>query len=238
MVERVLAIFAHPDDECLVAGGTLAAYAAAGAEVGLICMTCGEAGPITPGINATRETLAVVRRSELLKAAQILGISDVECLDYPDGDLSSMDTGDVAADLARHIADRRPHIIITFGPEGLYWHPDHIAVHRFVLDALQHLASADRGPQLHYATWPDGLAQQLLSAMRERGLTSSLWSIDPAAFGASPSSIGTVVDVRAFVPVKLEAFRRHESQLGPDNVFRLVPDDLALDLLGHEYFMT
>jgi LmbE family N-acetylglucosaminyl deacetylase len=238
MTRRVLAVFAHPDDECLVAGGTLAAYGAAGAEVRLISMTCGEAGPIAPGVDATRETLGAVRQRELGEAARVLGISCATCLAHPDGDLASADEEAIAGDLARRIEAWRPDTIITFGPEGLYWHDDHIAVHRLVSLALNRAAPGYRRPRVYCATWPDGLAGRLLAAMRVRGLDSSLWSIDPDAFGASPDAITEIVDVGTFVQLKLAALRCHQSQLEPGNVFQLIPDDLAVEFLGNEYFSS
>src|SRR5690349_4600204 len=97
--ERLLAVFAHPDDESLVAGGVIAACAAAGVEVALVCATRGELGPIADAALATRQTLAAVREAELRAAGRALGAHAVECLSYPDGGLHCCDGGALAADL-------------------------------------------------------------------------------------------------------------------------------------------
>src|SRR6058998_3196349 len=91
MAERVLAVFAHPDDESIVAGGTLAACAAAGAEVLVLCATRGEQGPIADTEIASRATLGAVRERELYAACYALGARGVECLKFSDGELDSVE---------------------------------------------------------------------------------------------------------------------------------------------------
>src|SRR5207253_7616462 len=103
--ERVVGIFAHPDDESILAGGTLAACAAAGAEVIILSMTRGEQGPIANPELATPETLGAVRETELRSAGRALGVPTIECLDYPDGELESADANEVVADLAQRLKD-------------------------------------------------------------------------------------------------------------------------------------
>ena len=125
---RLLGIFAHPDDETLCAGGTLAKYASAGAEVRVVSLTKGGAGQIRDASAATRSTLTAVREKELEAAGTELGLSGTRCLDYRDGDLSAIDS-DTLADLAFElISELDPDVVITFGPDGFSGHPDHIAV--------------------------------------------------------------------------------------------------------------
>src|SRR5438093_12942707 len=100
---RIVAIFAHPDDESIVAGGTLAACAAAGVEIVIACMTRGEQGPIAHPEFATAETLGAVRETELRAAASVLGAGTVECLGYPDGELDWADAAEIEPDLAHRI---------------------------------------------------------------------------------------------------------------------------------------
>ena len=240
---RVLGIFAHPDDESLVAGGTLAACAAAGLDVAILCLTRGEQGPIADPELATRETLDTVREAELRAAAAVLGVHTVDCLTYPDGELDGIDNARVTADLARRIAAFDPHVLITFGPEGWYWHPDHVAVSRLTMAALDMIAGDGRagitpvGPCVYHATCPKGRMQELLSALAARGLPGDLWGLDPAHFGVRASRITTVLDVRPFLGAKLSAVRSHRTQLSSDHVYRVIPDDLAAEFLGREYFM-
>src|SRR5262249_1712800 len=161
---NLLAIFAHPDDESLVAGGTLAACAAAGVAVQIVCGTHRGQGPIAPPPLATPGSLGAGRAAELRTAADALGVGGVECLDYPDGALRWSDPDRLRDDLAGRVRAGRPDAVITFGPEGLYWHRDHIAVHRATTAALDTLAGNGYAPWLYLATWPHGLAESLASA--------------------------------------------------------------------------
>ncbi len=88
---RVLGIFAHPDDETICAGGTLAKYASDGADVRVVSLTKGGAGQISDASAATRSTLTAVREQELAAAGAELGLTETRCLDHPDGGLRSDD---------------------------------------------------------------------------------------------------------------------------------------------------
>jgi LmbE family N-acetylglucosaminyl deacetylase len=176
-----LAVFAHPDDESLLAGGTLAACAKAGLDVGLLSLTRGELGEIADPALATRDNLAAVRAGELEAAGRALGASWTECLDFPDGSLEWAPASEVREAIAHRIADHRPRAVITFASEGLYWHPDHLATHRLAVEA----AAGGPDPAWVYgATWPLGLAERLVSEVGARGLAAELWGLEPTAFGA------------------------------------------------------
>ena len=233
----VLAVFAHPDDESLLAGGALAAFAAAGRRVAILSMTRGERGPTERPELAGGPALGDVREAELLAAARALGASAAECLDYPDGDLAGVDERRAARALSRLLVRERPELVISFSDEGLYWHPDHLAVTRLINAALS-LSAHDGAPAwLYGATWPLGHASRLVSVMRARGLPADLWGLEPDAFGAAADSITTLLDVRPFLPAKLAALRSYASQIGPSHVLSVLPDDLAEEFLGHEYFV-
>lgn len=234
--ERLLAIFAHPDDETLLIGGTLAACAAAGVQTMIVCATRGEQGPIAaPGL-ATRKTLGAVREAELRKAARVLGGAVVECLGYPDGELGSINTRGLQRELGDHMRNWQPHAVITFGPEGLYWHPDHVAIHRCTLGAWRSLARDGIKPQLFYASLPKGWVRQLVAQMGTRGLPANLWGLRPDDFGVPGETITTILDVRLYVRQKLNALRCHRTQLASDHLFSRLPPDLAREYLGREYF--
>jgi N-acetyl-1-D-myo-inositol-2-amino-2-deoxy-alpha-D-glucopyranoside deacetylase len=235
MAGGVLAVFAHPDDESLLAGGVLAAFAAAGRRVAIVSMTRGERGPTElPGLRGG-PALGDVREAELSRAARALGASSAECFDFPDGDLAGVDVRQAARQLSRILVRERPELVLTFSDEGLYWHPDHIAVSRFLDRAL----AAGDGAQawLYGATWPQGHAGRLVSLMRARGLTADLWGLEPDAFGAAADSITTRLDVRPFLPAKLAALRAYRSQIGPSHLLSVLPDDLAEEFLGCEFFV-
>ena len=125
---RVLGIFAHPDDETVCAGGTLAKYAAAGADVRVVSWTKGGAGQIRDAAVATRATLAKVRERELHRAGRELGLVETRCLDLEDGTLDRIDPGELVALATSQLEELRPDVVITFGPDGFSGHPDHAAV--------------------------------------------------------------------------------------------------------------
>src|SRR5262245_35973170 len=130
---RLLAVLAHPDDESLGVGGTLAKYAAEGCDVSLLTATRGDGGryrtfpaghPEHPGSAA----LGAIREAELRSAAAALGVRDVALLDYPDRYLDRTDPHEAIARIAGHLRRNRPDVVLTFGPDGAYGHPDHIAI--------------------------------------------------------------------------------------------------------------
>jgi LmbE family N-acetylglucosaminyl deacetylase len=227
----VLAVFAHPDDESLLAGGTLAACARARLDVGVLSLTRGELGEAAePG----HDDLATVRARELEAAGRILGATWTECLPFPDGALEWADAGAVREVVAERIARHEPGAVITFSPEGLYWHADHLATHRITVEAVAEAAGA---ASLYGATWPAGLAGRVVDEARERGRPAELWGLDPTAFGAPEETITTVLDVSAHLETKLAALGAHRTQLGSDHLLSNLPPDLAATLLGREYFV-
>ncbi len=125
---RLLGVFAHPDDETLCAGATLAKYASAGAEVHVISLTKGGAGQIRDAGAATRSTLSAVREKELAAAGIELGLTETRCLDYPDGGLSELDEQMLVRIASELISEVDPDVVITFGPDGFSGHSDHKAV--------------------------------------------------------------------------------------------------------------
>src|SRR5689334_13547707 len=133
---RIMAILAHPDDESLGMGGTLAKYALQGAETFVLTATRGDAGrfrglpqgdPNHPG----RAGLARIREAELRAACAVLGVREVSLLDYHDQELDRADPVEVIGAIASHVRRVRPDVVLTFGPDGAYGHPDHIAISQF-----------------------------------------------------------------------------------------------------------
>src|SRR3954453_4677097 len=139
---RLLGIFAHPDDETLCAGGTLAKYADAGAQVHVISLTKGETGQIRDAGVATRASLRAVREKELAAAGNELGLTETRCLDYPDGGLTDIDSRTLGGLASELIRDINPDVVITFGPDGFSGHPDHVAVGAAVTTACYEMQSA------------------------------------------------------------------------------------------------
>ncbi|MGH2515508.1 MAG: PIG-L family deacetylase [Ktedonobacterales bacterium] len=152
---RVMGVFAHPDDEVFCAGGMLAQWAEAGRETMIVSATRGEAGQIQDAHAATRRTLGTVREEELRAACARLGVQRVECLDYRDGMLREVDEETLARDIAAYIRAFEPEIVVTFGPDGGYGHPDHIAISKATTRACQQIAAeGGRAPQLYYSVFP------------------------------------------------------------------------------------
>src|ERR1700740_3333988 len=138
---RLMAVLAHPDDESLGVGATLAKYASDGVEVFLLTATRGDGGRYRsyrpgdaghPGPSA----LAGIREGELRAAALVLGVRDVALLDYRDGHLDRANPKDAMAAIAEHLRRVQPDVVITFGPDGAYGHPDHVAISQLTAGAI------------------------------------------------------------------------------------------------------
>lgn len=125
---RIMGIFAHPDDEVFCLGGTMARYVAAGGVGKLVSLTRGEAGQIRDVRTASRRTLGEVRARELELSAKVLGVGEVECHHFRDGALASLPVEPLIELAVRAIDEFRPDVVISFGPDGAYGHPDHIVV--------------------------------------------------------------------------------------------------------------
>jgi LmbE family N-acetylglucosaminyl deacetylase len=133
---RLMCVLAHPDDESLGNGGILAKYAAEGVDTYLVTATRGERGWTgDPSEDPGPEALGRVREAELREAARVLGVRELAFLDYVDGDLDKADPEEAISRIVGHIRRRRPHVVVTFGPDGAYGHPDHIAISQFTTAA-------------------------------------------------------------------------------------------------------
>jgi len=133
-LKRILFIAAHPDDETFFAAGTFAKYREAGVDVHLLCATRGDQGKC--GGLCTPEELPAVREQELTNAMDAIGGAHVELLSYKDKSLFEAPVDEMRIHLVRAIRRLRPEIVITFDPHGANQHPDHIAISRFVSDAV------------------------------------------------------------------------------------------------------
>jgi LmbE family N-acetylglucosaminyl deacetylase len=150
---RLLGVFAHPDDETICAGGTLAKYASAGADVSVVSLTRGGAGQIRDAGVATRATVKAVRERELDAAGKELGLSRTRCLDHPDGGLADVDGEVLLEQVSELITEVDPDVVITFGPDGFSGHPDHVAVGAAVTGACYRLRPAT-SPRLFHCHLP------------------------------------------------------------------------------------
>jgi len=232
----ILVVLAHPDDESLACGGTIAKLADAGAKVVLLCASRGEKGAVSDPALIAGTDLPTVRARELGEAARILGISEVCLLNHPDGDLRWAGVPQLHVDIVLAIQRHKPDGIITFGEDGLYWHLDHIGVHERTFTAVK--SFGPWAPPLYYVTMKEGLMHEVVDAARANGavLKGRPFNVEPDAFGDYAKPPDFVVDVRDWVPRKLAALRSHRTQIGPDNALYHLTGEQARRLLGVEQF--
>ena len=226
---RLMAVLAHPDDESLGVGGALAKYASEGVEVFLLTATRGDSGryrgyrsndPRHPGSLA----LATIREAELRAAASALGVREVTLLGYRDQHLDSANPRDAVASIVRHLRRVHPDIVVTFGPDGAYGHPDHIAISQFTTAAIVAAADAtfaDEGieaavqphsvSKLYYLAWPESTWAAYQSAVQQ--LFSTVDGVERRATPWPDWAITTVIDARDLWPTVWRAVSCHESQV-------------------------
>jgi LmbE family N-acetylglucosaminyl deacetylase len=209
--QRLMVIMPHPDDECFTAAGTMARYAAEGATVSLVTVTRGGAGLWQLRRPADRRRLTDVREGELRHAAAVLGVGALEVLDYPDGALDKVEAwppvgGRLVGELVRCVRAHRPQVVITFGPEGGYGHPDHQAVSRFALractDAADPSAYSEESAALGLEAWT---ASRVYFASVEASVVEALGL-------PMPPRITARIDIRKFTELKRQAFACHRTQ--------------------------
>ena len=233
----LMAFFAHPDDEAFGTGGTLTKYASEGCDVYLVTATRGEAGEIAVPDLTTPANLPQVREEELRCACEIYGIHPPRFLDYPDGLLPIIHQGQAVAKLVRAIRELKPQVLITFGPDGIYGHYDHIAVHRWATIAFELAADPACFPdqledscELHQVS---KLYYRVLSDERINALSESeerpAVMMDGVPFhivGRPHDEITTVIDVTDYVEAKLRGLQCHVSQIGYDIPFAKSPEEV------------
>jgi N-acetyl-1-D-myo-inositol-2-amino-2-deoxy-alpha-D-glucopyranoside deacetylase len=237
----LVAIFAHPDDEAFGTGGTLAKYAAEGADVHLITTTLGEAGEIAnPAVTLT-QPLGVLREQELRRACACYGIKQLHLLGYMDGQTTIVSQSEAVFKIVKLLRQLKPQVVIGFGPEGIYGHYDHLAAHRWTTAAVQIAARPDWWPE---AGPPHTVAKFYHRAMFEEQIAlvekmngQSYVCIEGIPFpftGYPPEKITTVIDITAHAHTKLNGIRCHASQVSADNPY-LQPD---FDPSEHPWFAT
>jgi len=233
-----LAVFAHPDDESLACGGTLARLSDSGVRVVLMCASRGERGSLSdPALVPPGSNLAAVRTNELREAARVLGLAEVIILDHPDGNLRWNRVTEFHAEIVNAIETYTPDVVITFDEDGLYWHFDHIGVHERTQTAVK--SFGDAAPALYYVTMPHGAMRDVFDAAIARGWVppgSGFWGITPDAFGLAAEPPSLTVDVSAWVSRKLAAICCHRTQMGATNPFERIDQAEAQRWLGCERF--
>jgi len=236
----LMAVFAHPDDEAFGTGGTLSKYAAEGCDVYLVTATRGEAGEIAEPDLATSADLPFVREQELRCACDIYGIHPPRFLDYADGLLSLIHQGQAVGKVVRLIRELKPQVIITFGPEGIYGHYDHIAVHRWTTIAIEMAADSNCFPhhvdrtcephlvsKCYYRVMPESFIRD----RADRGEpTAMMMDGVPFRFVGWPSEeITATIDVRGRVDQKLHGIQCHATQVGRESRWSDAREEVLAD---------
>jgi LmbE family N-acetylglucosaminyl deacetylase len=237
---RLLAVLAHPDDESLGFGGLLAKCAAEGISTHLVTATLGEKGRIgteRPGA----AVVAPVREAELRRAAAVLGVEDVALLGFLDGEVERVDADAAVAKIAAHVRRIRPQVVVTFGADGAYGHPDHIAISQLTGAAL--VAAAAPGP----AGTGDARPGHRVDKLYWMAMTERDWRIYQEAFGELVSrvdgverraaawpdwAVTTVVDTRDHWETVWRAVQCHQSQISGYGKLAEYPLDRHPELWG------
>lgn len=256
MSGTVVFVHAHPDDEALLTGGTIALLAASGRRVVLVTATDGAEGLASEDV-ASGSTLARIRSEELAQAAASLGVARSVQLGYPDSGLdgeancSAIDGAVFARTPVSEVADRlvailreeRASVVVGYDRNGGYRHPDHLQVHR----ATQRAAQIASTPVYLEATLPrEPLVWAVSIAYRMRWLVPQLGGLDPEVWRNSftpRAEITDAVDVRPFLAAKRAALRAHASQVTADEGLRTIdvllrlPDFVFARLMGTEWYV-
>ncbi len=217
---RLMMIFAHPDDESLGTGTTLAKYAAEGVETYVLTATRGQRGYRgLPAPDPGPEAFGKFREAELRAAVQVLGVRELILLDYMDGDLDQADPVEAARTIAAHLRRVRPQVVATFGPEGAYGHPDHIAISQLTSAAIVLAAgpAPAGGPPPHAVSKLYFLADSkaLLEAYNRTfpALQIEVDGVTRRWVGWDEWAITTVIDADAYWQQACRAIDCHRSQL-------------------------
>ena len=219
---RLMCVLAHPDDESLATGGVLAQCAEQGIATYLVTATRGERGRYGDGaVSPGPDVVGRTREAELTDAAATLGMREVTVLGYPDGALDQVDHEEATSTIAGHLRRVRPHVVITFGPEGAYGHIDHIAISQLTAAAIACAADPSyataggeaphRVSKFYFIAWsPEKWAAY------QAALKTLVFRIDGEERHATPWpswALTTVVDTSRVWPVAWRAVSCHKTQM-------------------------
>lgn len=246
-MSTIVSFHAHPDDETIPTGGTLAKAAAEGHRVVIVIATRGEHGEVEDGFLAPGEELWTRRVKEAEAAAAILGAHRLEFLGYVDsgmmgttendapGSFWQADVDEAAGKLADILRQEYADVLTVYDDHGTYGHPDHIQVHRVGVRAGE-LAGT---PRVFEATSNrDEILRQMSRAELEGvEMPGGLDEEQLRDFGSPESAITTVVDVRDFVGLKRSAMAAHASQISETSFFLAMPEEMFVEAFGTEWYI-
>ena len=255
----ILLVHAHPDDETINNGATMAKYKAEGANVTLVTCTRGEEGevlvPELAHLAADKEdALGPIREVELANAMAALGVTDHRFLGAPH--IKYRDSGmmgtppnentdcfwladlDTAANyLVDIILEVKPDILITYDEFGGYGHPDHIQAHRVAMRAAQLVEDRFAIKKIYWNTMPRSVIQQGIDAMKASGSDFfGVESADDLPFAKPDDVVTSHVDGNDYVDQKMKAMESHPTQIALDGPFFALSNQIGLAVWGHEYY--
>ena len=254
---RILLVHAHPDDETINNGATMAMYAALGAQITLVTCTRGEEGEVlVPALShlasSQKDQLGSHREIELANAMKALGVTDYRFLGAPSTkfrDSGMMGTEpnnrpdvfwqadvDAASTILAEIIDEiKPHILITYDEIGGYGHPDHIQAHRVAMRASE--LSTWEIQKIYWNTMPKSVLAEGIAKMKEIGSDFfGAESVDDLPFAKDDEFVTTLIDGGAYVDAKMAAMKAHETQISLDGPFFALSNNLGLQIWGDEYY--
>jgi N-acetyl-1-D-myo-inositol-2-amino-2-deoxy-alpha-D-glucopyranoside deacetylase len=255
----ILFVHAHPDDESVGTGATMAYYGASGARVTLVTCTLGEEGeihvPELAGLAATEaDQLGGYRIAELQTACQALGVADQRFLGgagrYRDSGMMGLPTNehprafwgadlDVAAgELLEVIREVHPQVVVTYDPNGFYGHPDHIQAHRVTMRAVE-LADAE-GLGVAKVYWTGVPTSVLVAGMQQFAESDDNpfegTAIEDLPFGSPDDEIAARIDAHEYAESKIAALRAHATQIPPSSWLLSIAGNFGAEFMGVEYY--
>jgi N-acetyl-1-D-myo-inositol-2-amino-2-deoxy-alpha-D-glucopyranoside deacetylase len=246
----LLLVHAHPDDEAISTGGVMLKAHDAGHRVVLVTATRGEAGEIHNMDEATsRPRLGEIRTKELENASRILGVSRGEFLGYRDSGMVGTAENDdprsfhqaplaeAAGRLAAILREEKPDVVVTYGEDGIYGHPDHVKAHFVTNAALDQLLRARESwtpEKVYYTAIPRSMMQAFMEQIPEEARREQNPSMSIA--GTPDELVTTRVDVSKYTAQKRQAFAAHVSQNDPNSWFATMADQIYELAFGTEYY--
>ena len=258
--KRLLLVHAHPDDETINNGATMAKYVAEGAQVTLVTCTRGEEGEVlVPALanlaSSLDDKLGEHRVIELTNAMAELGIKDFRFLGAPDKkwrDSGMMgtppnertdvfwqaDLDEAANDLVKIILETKPQVMITYDEIGGYGHPDHIKAHQVAMRGAELAAKAGwKISKIYWNTMPRSVIQNGIDKMKEVGSDFfGAESVDDLPFAKPDELVTSLIKAPEYVDKKMAAMKAHETQISVDGPFFALSNNLGLSIWGDEYY--
>jgi len=247
----IMAVHAHPDDECIGTGGMLARYSDAGVHTVVVTCTDGAVGEVHAETNG--RPLVDVRAEELAAACKVLGVGAQHFLGYRDSGMAGTDDNnnpecfaqadldEAAGRLLDLIEQERPDVIVTYDEQGLYGHPDHVRAHEVAVEAFRRSEGEPWAPRkLYFGSIPRSALEEFGRRMRELDPDAQPPGSDADSdfqMGMPDERFTTTLDVAAWWDRKFGALRCHKTQVPEDSWFLTIPEEMARLAFGTEWYI-